>query len=72
MLCGATDSKARTTAAAGGGGSGGGSINIFTDQVEIPEGSSISSFLNVQGGAGGIASGAQCNYNGGDGGMRKL
>ena len=53
---------------AGGGASGGGSINIFIEEIEILEGT-ISSYIKVSGGTGGIGTGGTYNANGGNGGI---
>jgi len=56
------------SAATGGGGSGGGSINIFANNIVKNDVSSLTSIYDVNGGAGGVASGATYNGKGGAGG----
>lgn len=58
----------RGPCAAGGAGSGGGSINIFMKDIEVENGTDISSYINVSGGNGGIGSNGKFNANGGTGG----
>lgn len=56
------------SASAGGAGSGGGSINIFMENITLAQNTTISSYINVAGGAGGVGSGGDWNATGGKGG----
>ncbi len=62
------NTSTRGSASAGGAGSGGGSINIFIENITIPQNTTISSYINVSGGEGGIGSGGNWNAIGGRGG----